>query len=283
MAEITAETGIVLPNGAIVEINMSMSRQEFAFISPRFDSFKNRLLECTRKFTLAVNYPDSLVELAQDLLGEKHVVDWEMTSANLEQAPPSGTTVVCPTLEDLEEAAAQNLAGEHDWYLLYISGLSLWDLQEGFPTFATAPSFSNVIPASERAAIPGVDEKPKPGYYLVDLKGLFANMDWQEQETAIAALGADYQRTPAAIFVQALFLLYRTDYEYLFPEGAHWTSLLSPKGERIALGFFDRLGLEIIFGAPEYADPVYFVSLVRKPGATITIPPAPEAVTGVPE
>ena len=76
------------------------------------------------------------------------------------------------------------------------------------------------------------------GFYLIDFKSRFSNMNWQAQENEIAKLGGQYERTPDDVFLFAAQSIYMLTSKNITSDWWHWGKILGSDGDRVAVRLY---------------------------------------------
>jgi hypothetical protein len=146
--------------------------------------------------------------------------------------------------EVLKQCATENEAGQADWRLVYVFGLSLRQQRElrgtdpdQQPCFCDNPWW---LKKSENTwATKGTD----PGYRLLNFKLQFTDTTWKEQGKAVAKLGEDYERAEEAAVAEAVLSVFMTTGERLLETSYHRGHALDSDGHRVVVGNFVSDGL----------------------------------------
>ncbi|MDD5341288.1 MAG: hypothetical protein PHC97_02515 [Patescibacteria group bacterium] len=168
----------------------------------------------------------------------------------------------------LRHAAKENEQGE-DWRLVYINGLSLREQREKRgvnraeqPCFDT---FANDDWWLESDEDKWATFRPQTGYYLINFRGQFANMNWVEQGKAITELGAGYERCHEAAFAEAILTIFMVNNgERIAEDWYHWGATAASNDNRVGVGVFGSGGLIVSGGLVDCSDDDLRVVLSRK-------------------
>ena len=241
------------------------SKAQLQYVHENGDRYKAGFQEFIRNFTLPAVYPEFALEVAIELLGAGKVVSCEQHCTAFGQEVPHGTLVVCPTLEQLQQAAEENKSGNTDWRVVYVSALSFPQQRQIVGTDSdNQPCFYDqdwYLEDSEKAWANG---KPEAGYYLVDFKGRWNSTNWQGQEDKITALGEDYERADERVFSQGLLSIFKISGQRLFENDYHWGRTLGSDGDRVFVGLFDSGGLVVGHVHPSRSYSILWVCVARK-------------------
>ena len=190
---------------------------------------------------------------ALNILGQVKVITAQQ-SANawgraISEATISYEAIIRYNEATLRECAKQNQHGvadwRADWRLVYCHGLSLREQREKRGADQSKqPCFHNndwwIKPCEDSWA----KYKPQPGYYLINLRGQFNNMNWNEQEQAISKLGREYERCHETVFAEAILTNYLVNNgERITEDWYHWGISAASYGYRVCVGFLVALGL----------------------------------------
>lgn len=122
--------------------------------------------------------------------------------------PPVDGIPYCTRYDDhtLFECARENRRKVAEWRLVWLYGLSLWEIHLHSSQHGGL-GFNDRYPwwrhASERR---WMGAKFEPGYYLVDVSGRFRKKTWNCQEDSIGQLGDGFMRAPEAVIAETAFL-----------------------------------------------------------------------------
>ena len=168
----------------------------------------------------------------------------------------------------LQEAALANKKGEADWRLVYIIGLTLLEQRKIIGTDQNQqPCFykDNDWYTKYKEKF-WAEKKPETAgnYHLINFKGLFGSLNYQNQEIEIQKLGNNFERTNPHIFGEAILAIFKTSGERIAENWYHRSSVLDADRDRVYVGYFVAGGL----GVRNYWDGRDFddlrVSLFRK-------------------
>jgi hypothetical protein len=186
-----------------------------------------------------------------ELLGQNSVITLEQNALTFNRPPAKGQIVVGPSMEQIQQCAAQNKAGKHNWFLNYAADLSLVD-QHAILGTSQHPRF-----------YPGVDwflqseqkdwapAKPEAGYYLLDMTPRWNRTNWEQQGRNIAALGPDFERADERVFSQAVLAHQKATGQRLFNDQWHWGRILDSYGSRVCVGL-NSGGLDVVGARPSF-------------------------------
>lgn len=146
----------------------------------------------------------------------------------------------------LYKCARDNQAGNADWYLVYVLGLSLRKQRELRGTDRNKqPCFYNdswwMNHREDKWAIQGIPS----GYRLLNFKLQFLRRSWQEQEKDIAELGNKYERAEEQAVAEAFLSIFMVRDERLMQGVYHWGRLLDSDGRCVFVGPFEDYGLAV--------------------------------------
>lgn len=155
--------------------------------------------------------------------------------------------------ETLLTCARENNKWMADWRLVWLYGLSLWELHRHSRETGGAcfdHTFSWWHGHAERD---WMKKKFEAGYYLVDVSGKIRKQTWEEQEESIRNLGKGITRAPDAIVAETALLTARHSEksggsgEVLLPDFLHRGTSMNSAGEGVCLGGFrPKIGMRII-------------------------------------
>ena len=182
------------------------------------------------------------------------------------------------TEADLLKAVAENNNGR-DWRLMAYGGQSLVDLRLDFgKDKKSQPCFSYdrsdwFIEKEEKE---WATKTPKRGYYLIDFKERFGELDYNSQDNCVKNLGLVFERTNTHIFAEALFTIFKLSGERVTAfklSGKkiianfwfHWTAEKTSIGAYVLLGGFDDRGLVVDSGILQFFSLVVGVSVCLQP------------------
>ena len=177
--------------------------------------------------------------------------------------------------QTLREAAESNKKGETDFHLVYFPGeMSLFRQREIRGTDSAKPPYfnsgNNWWLANEEKACreKQIEYWPKisspAGFYLLDLKYRFANLNWQAQEDEIAKLGAQYERAPEDVFLFAAQSIYMLTGKNVTGDWWHWGKTLDSGGDRGCVYLYGGGLAGVSRSHPGYSHGGLRVSLSRK-------------------
>ena len=192
---------------------------------------------------------------ALKLLGQTNVVTPEQNVATFNRPLSKDEAVLCPSIEQIQECAAQNKAGTHKWILAYASALSF---REQHSILGTDKSRKpNYYPGVDWFLKPEqkdwADGKPEAGYYLLDMTPRWNLTNWQGQGDNITALGDDYERADERVFSQAVLAHQKATSQRLFDNVWHWGRILDSYGCRVCVRLHPD-GLSVSSSGPSYSD-----------------------------
>ena len=199
--------------------------------------------------------PTDEEQLAIKILGKDKVV----TFSEVCQAWGIGVSKI-PSIsfpeEVLQQAAAENEAGEVDWRLVYVFGLSLRQQRDlrGTDTKDWWLGSDEDSWAAKGAVA---------GYYLLNFHVQFTGMTWRAQQDEISRL-SDQERAPEQIVSEAMLSVFMTTGQRLLKVCFHWGPSLDSSGGRVVVGVFDRGGLSVGDYHPGISSSSFGVVLARK-------------------
>lgn len=169
--------------------------------------------------------------------------------------------------DTLRVCARENAEQRRDWRLVYLRGNSLREERERVgDNRKRQPCFDKdykwLLETSEDE---WATEKFKQGYYLIDFNGRFGRTSWQDQENAIAKLGAEFERAHEAMVTEAVLRIFEATGERLLPNWYHWGCSLDSYGRPVCVGDFDSGGWRVDDCHPGYGGSDYLrVCFLRK-------------------
>lgn len=194
------------------------------------------------------------LEEALKILGKTKVITAEQWAKAWGQESP-GDVPIRYTAERLQQAAQENKGDQADWCLVYLGGFSLvrqhelrgashkdmtkfdaditWWLNE-------EKQYWQNIGQSKYWAELGFE----PSYHLVNVKGLFGNKKWQQQEDAIAELGNDKARCFEEVLSETIITIGLVTGEKICRDWVHWGRSIDCNGYRVYVNLcFDGVGV----------------------------------------
>jgi len=202
------------------------------------------------------------------LLGEANVVTPTQNCATFSQPLPKNQIVVCPSVKQIQECAAQNKAGAHKWMLVYASALSFRDQhailgtdRNRQPNYYPGRCENWFLKFKEKQ---WAEAKPEAGYHLLEMTPRWNLTNWQGQEDNFAALDEDYERADERVFAQAVLAHQKATGQRLFDNVWHWGRALDSGGSRVCVEL-EPDGLCVSSDQPSYGDRNdLFVCVARK-------------------
>jgi hypothetical protein len=177
--------------------------------------------------------------------------------------------------QTLREAAESNKKGETDFRLVYFPGdMSLIHQREisGLDS-RKPPYFSSdndwwLAKEEEGCRKKEIAYWPKisssPGYYLIDFKSRFADMNWQAQEAEISKLGGQHERAPEDVFLFAVQSIYMLNGKNVTSTWWHWGKTVDSDGYRVFVYLCDDGKAHVDSCHPDHSDGNLRVSVSRK-------------------
>jgi hypothetical protein len=157
--------------------------------------------------------------------------------------------------EDLSWAAYRNKSEGDDWRLCYYGGQPIWKVQEIIGSNERhQPCFNKNLPHLYDEIDQLVGEKtaswlrdyPPFGYYLVNFKGLFSGLKYQDQENKITdKFGADFERTDPHVFTEAAMTIFMLTGERIAEKWHHRSAACDVGGKHIYVGGFGTNGWSV--------------------------------------
>ncbi|MDD5340888.1 MAG: hypothetical protein PHC97_00450 [Patescibacteria group bacterium] len=196
-------------------------------------------LENPKKFSKGLT-----IVRAINILGANKVIIAEQAGKAWEIEVPKSATIRYSE-ETLLECANENQSGQSDWRLVFINGLSLREQREKRGVDKTKlPCFNDDDWWLESDEDKWATFMPQTGYYLINFRGQFTNLNCGKQDAKIAKLGADYERCHEAVFAEAILTIYMVnDGERIAESWYHWGASTSFVGVCIVVGCFNSNGL----------------------------------------
>jgi len=172
----------------------------------------------------------------------------------------------------LLQCAEENAAGEADWRLVYINGLSLREQREfqGVDPQRQPCFYADHVWWLKEKESFWAERSPTAGYYLVNFKGQFGNRSWYEQQELIAGLGEQFERCNEHVFaeaIQAIFLTTDGDDARIAENWFHWGWSLDCENVNngcVAVGEFDNVGIGVFVQSRKDRNPMVYVCVSRK-------------------
>lgn len=203
-------------------------------------------------------------ERAIAILGEAKVVTLGEVTQKWGKAP-SETPSVPFSEEVLGQCAKANGAGDADWRLVYVLGLSLREQRaiRGADR-AKQPCFWTNTWWLEKAEDSWAIKRVEAGYRLLNFQFQFTNLDWKEQGKAIAKLGRNYERAEEQAIVETILSVFMVTGERLLETIYHWGHSRVSVGCRVVVGDFHSDGLSVAYDWPDSRSFGIGVVLARK-------------------
>lgn len=229
--------------------------QEIDWLNSQLQRFKGR--------TTPVNLTSSMTHVrAEEIMGNHFV---SMEDAALAQRQSLRKNAIIHYSERVLRAAAEdNRNGVADWWLVYIFGTSLNALRLRF-SLGRAHFTSNDLWRNPSNA--WADVMPVDGYYLLDMKGRFRSLSWDNQEREIKRLGAEYSRAHEAVVTEAAFTLLNLRDIRIAMDWYHWGCSLDSTDWRVRVGFSrdENWGWDVKISHPSSFHISNRVIVMRKP------------------
>ncbi|HDQ22817.1 MAG TPA: hypothetical protein ENN28_02460 [Candidatus Uhrbacteria bacterium] len=204
-------------------------------------------------------------EQAINILGQNKVITAEQAAKAWSIEEPQNAAIRYSEAT-LLTCAEQNKSGE-DWRLVYCHGLSLREQRDKRGTSQNSqPCFyKGNTWWLEHSEDKWASHKAQTGYYLINFRGQFSDMNWNEQEQEITKLGKEYERCHEAVFNETILTIFMVNNgERIAEDWWHWGISLDSFGNRVRVGNFDAHGLRVSSGWDDYSHRYLSVALVRK-------------------
>jgi hypothetical protein len=170
------------------------------------------------------------IKIAVQILGSGQVFTPSQNFDILDtELPAEGEEILCPSLEDVRKCAHENSNGEHNWVLSFGSATPLSELYSRYGSRSCIPRFQQ--------GEAWLESKPKPCFYLLDLKPVWNRLDYQAQQKRIIGLGANYVRADENVLVPTLLLYGRRTKKYPLHNAMHWGNLVNSSGYGVCIGY----------------------------------------------
>jgi len=168
----------------------------------------------------------------------------------------------------LREVAEANKKGEADWRLVYIVGSTLLKQRKIIGTNQNQqPCFykNNDWYTKDKEKF-WAEKKPETAgnYHLINFKGLFGGLNYQNQEIEIQKFGNNFERTNPHVFGEAILAIFKISGERIAENWYHRSSVLGAGRDRVSVGGFDAEGLRVNNVWVDFAYDNLRVSLFRK-------------------
>lgn len=177
--------------------------------------------------------------------------------------------------QTLREAAESNKKGETDFHLVFFPGdMSLTRQCEtrGLDSknslyFSPANDWwlakeEGCCREKQMAYWPKVSSPA--GFYLIDFKSRFANMNWQEQENEIIKSGEQYERAPEDVFLFTVQNIYMLTGKSVTNAWWHWGKIIDSAGYRVSVGLCGDGGAWVDSRRPDCSNNNLHVCVSRK-------------------
>lgn len=242
------------------------SKPELHAIHSHGDLYIPAYQEFAHAFALRMMTPVFNIAGTLGLLGQSNVITLEQNALTFNRPPAKGQIVVGPSMEQVQQCAAQNRAGKHNWFLNYAADLSLVDQHTILGT-SEHPRFYPGVDWFLKPEYKEVgDSKPEAGYYLLDMTPRWNLTNWQGQGNNINALGEDYERADERVFSQAVLAHQKATGQRLFDNVYHWGRILDSNGCRVCVRLISD-GLYVNLDHPSYGDYDYLCVCVARKSA----------------
>ena len=203
-------------------------------------------------------------ERAIAILGEAKVITASEVAQKWDMGLPEVPSVPFSE-ETLRQCAAENVAGQADWRLVYAFGSSLRQQRELRGTNRSSqPCFYSNTWWLEKSEDSWAAKRVEAGYRLLNFKLQFTNLNWEEQKQAIAKLGRDYKRAEEQAVAETILLIFMVTGERLLETTYHWGHSRYSGGRRVVVGYFDSDGFSVDYCWPDFYGSSIGVVLARK-------------------
>jgi len=199
--------------------------------------------------------PATLVR-AINILGSNKVITIQQAAERWEVKAPN-SSLIFYSEATLKEIAEANKVKDNDWRLVGHLGLSFRQQRE-----IRGNKDNDWWLASKEDG--WATKKAIDTYHLVNFKHQFCDMEWQEQEDAIAKLGNLYQRTDERVFAEAIQTIFMLTGQRIAEDWYHWGASLASDGSRVCAGRLDSGGLFVGCCWPDSSLSRLCASVVRK-------------------
>jgi len=196
----------------------------------------------------ATEYPD--LGFAEKVLGVNKVISSNQAASAWWQGPEKGIWPGMEVLENLvkiryskatlRKAAKENKNKKADWRLIYIDGLSLYEqYKRKSRLFRKFVTWWLEFKHDKWGKF-----KPIAGYYLINFRGQFGKMKYEDQEQEISRLGSKYKSCQEAVFIEAILTISLINKEKIAGNWGHRGGLVYD-GEQVIVGYNGETGIGI--------------------------------------
>jgi len=149
--------------------------------------------------------------------------------------------------KDFVDADCRNKEKGDDFGLFYYSGQSIRKIHEIIGVDPKQLYFCKNNWYLNKKQDLWVNKVPPAGYYLINLKGLFQNLKYREQEDEmIAQFGKDYERTNPHIFTEVAMTVFKLTGKRVAGGWYHRSAVCTADGLRVHAGISDALGWNVL-------------------------------------
>lgn len=166
--------------------------------------------------------------------------------------------------EVLGQCAKENEAGDADWRLVYVLGLSLREQRELRGTDNCKPCFNTDTWWLEKSEDSWATKGVEPGYRLLNFKLQFRSMNWKEQRKAIAKFCRNDKRAEEQAVSEAILSVFMVTGECLLKLSYHWGISQDFADFRVLVGRFVSFDLVVSHCWPNNSSFDIGVVLARK-------------------
>lgn len=217
------------------------------------------------------------LKLAREILGKDKVISASQTAKFWHKEINSRFPILYAE-ETLRECAEENARGEADWRLFFYVGTSFYEQLQWYscghkdlPCFDGRGGLWWGKPAfgGGGAAYSWVNDSLLPNYYLIDVRGRFANKSWEEQGKLIAQCGRqNVRRCDEFVFSEAIFTIFRAKEERIAENWFHYgkttfSTAQNQEERHVMVGEFDDNGLRLALHPPDEPNEFTKVCLCR--------------------
>lgn len=205
------------------------------------------------------------ISQAKKILGRRKVIT--VTLFNNIWQTSHNDALIFYSEEDFIDAARRNKEEGDDWRLIYYSGQSIRKLRKIIGTDKEhQPCFYKQDWYFDERQDFWADKTPLAGYYLINFKGLFSMLNYQEQESEMfAKFDGGFERTDPHIFTETAMTIFKLTGERIAENWYHRPFFCTVDGHRVFLGHFDAEGWHVnIYWGDVRLDPIFRVSVSRK-------------------
>jgi len=198
------------------------------------------------------------LEQAVALLRRERIVSKRAVNFILDRGRKEVLAPINYRLSTLQRCAEENKRN-HSWFLVYYQGWSQaeqFEFFNGKMPFNDWPRFHRDSMDFLKKAVVAGHEKPRPGYYLLNMDSGLQNM---ERAEALARIKEkeNVRLCPAPIFSEAIISIYLTlDGIRVAENWYHATSSQTDDGRTILVGRNDRNGIDLNAINPDHSKAV---------------------------